>query len=313
MNAAGAAHSADRSDGLRGAKRRCTHPTPGVTEEMIVTVTDYLPQNLFQGRTVFITGGGSGINLGIGKTFATLGANVGICGRTRERLDTAAQELRALGAKVVAEVADVRDYAALARAIEATREQLGPIAVLVCGAAGNFPIPAERLSPNGFKSVMDIDLLGSFHACRAAFEQLKATRGCVIFISAGMGMIPYPYQVHVGAAKAGVDNMTKNLALEWGKYGIRSNSIVPGPIEGTEGVKRLGGEASAVKRAMAIPLGRYGQVEEIGHAAAFLASPLAAYITGTALVVDGGQSLYGSLGFGMAIEAMMGEGEKRDR
>jgi len=213
----------------------------------------------------------------------------------------------------VAEVADVRDYAGLERAIAATSDQLGRIDVLVCGAAGNFPIAAEQLSPNGFKAVMDIDLLGSFHACRAAFEQLKATRGCVIFISAGMGVIPYPYQVHVGAAKAGVESMTRNLALEWGKFGIRSNSIVPGPIEGTEGVRRLGGEAWAATRSQTIPLGRYGKVDEIGHAAAFLASPLAAYITGTTLVVDGGQSLYGSLGFAMAIETMLGEGEKRDR
>jgi NAD(P)-dependent dehydrogenase (short-subunit alcohol dehydrogenase family) len=134
----------------------------------------------------------------------------------------------------------------------------------------------------------------------------------VIFVSAGMGMIPYPYQVHAGAAKAGVESMMRNLALEWGKHGIRSNSIVPGPIEGTEGVRRLGGEAWAATRAKTIPLGRYGRVEEIGHAAAFLASPLAAYITGTSLVVDGGQSLYGSLGFGMAIEAMH-EREERDR
>ena len=275
-------------------------------------MTDSLAPDLFKGKTVFITGGGSGINLGIGKTFAALGANLGICGRTRERLDNAAQELRALGAKVVAEVADVRDYPALQRAIEATRDQLGSIDVLVCGAAGNFPIPAEQLSPNGFKAVMDIDLLGSFHACRAAFDQLKATRGCVIFISAGMAMVPYPYQVHVGAAKAGVDNMMRNLALEWGKHGIRCNSIVPGPIEGTEGVKRLGGEAFASIRSKTIPLGRYGKVQEIGHAAAFLASPLAAYVTGTVLVVDGGQSLCGSQPFGTMMEAM-GILERRER
>lgn len=271
-----------------------------------MNVAEYLPKHLFQGKTVFITGGGSGINLGVGKAFAALGANLGICGRTRERLDNAAQELRSLGAKVVAEVADVRDYPALERAMHATRDQLGPIQVLVCGAAGNFPIPAEELSPNGFKAVMDIDLLGSFHASRAAFEQLRATHGCIIFISAGMAFVPYPYQVHVGAAKAGVDNMMRNLALEWGKYGIRSNSIIPGPIEGTEGVNRLGGEAWAASRSKTIPLGRYGTVDEIGNAAAFLASPLASYITGTALLVDGGQNLYGSQAFGAAIEAMRG-------
>ena len=126
----------------------------------------------------------------------------------------------------------MRQYEALQAALAKCRDELGPVDVLVCGAAGNFPIPAEKLSPNGFKSVVDIDLLGSFNACRAAFEQLSATRGCIIFISAGMSFVPYPYQVHVGAAKAGIDNMMKNLALEWGKYGIRSNSIVPGSDRG---------------------------------------------------------------------------------
>jgi NAD(P)-dependent dehydrogenase (short-subunit alcohol dehydrogenase family) len=275
-----------------------------------MTVTDFLPRDLFKGKTVFITGGGSGINLGVGRTFAALGGNLGICGRTQAKLDAAAEELRALGAQVLAQAADVRDYAALERALDATREQLGPIDVLVCGAAGNFPVPAEKLSPNGFKSVMDIDLLGSFHACRGAFEQLKRTRGCVIFISAGMAFIPYPYQVHVGAAKAGIDNMMKNLALEWGKHGIRCNSIVPGPIAGTEGMKRLGGDLPAAAAKMGIPLGRFGTTEEIGHAAAFLASPLAAYVTGTVLVVDGGQNLPGSEAFGRAIEELMSAGGK---
>jgi len=273
-----------------------------------MTVTDFLARDLFKDKTVFITGGGSGINLGVGRTFASLGANLGICGRTQAKLDAGADQLRALGAQVVAQAADVRDYSALERALNATRDRLGPVDVLVCGAAGNFPIPAEKLSPNGFKSVMDIDLLGSFHACRAAFEQLKRTRGCVILISAGMAFIPYPYQVHVGAAKAGIDNMMKNLALEWGRYGIRCNSIVPGPIAGTEGMKRLGGEVPAAAAKMGIPLGRFGTTEEIGHAAVFLASPLAAYITGTVLVVDGGQNLAGSESFGRAIEALMSPG-----
>jgi len=248
-------------------------------------VAELLPKQLFKGKTVFVTGGGSGINLGIGQAFAALGANIAICGRTRERLDGAAAELRAAGARVV-------------------RDELGPVDVLVCGAAGNFPIPAEKLSPNGFKSVVDIDLLGSFNASRAAFEQLSSTRGCIIFISAGMSFVPYPYQAHVGAAKAGIDNLMKNLALEWGKYGIRSNSIVPGPIEGTEGVRRLGGENYAALRTKSIPLGRFGTVDDIGRAAVFLASPLASYVTGTVLVVDGGQNLAGSAAFAGAIEAM---------
>jgi NAD(P)-dependent dehydrogenase (short-subunit alcohol dehydrogenase family) len=267
-------------------------------------VQDFFPKRLFEGTTVFVTGGGSGINLGIARNFAALGASVAICGRRQERLDAAAGELRALGAKVHAEAADVRDYARLEAVMGNAAAQLGPIGVLVCGAAGNFPIPAEELSPNGFKTVVDIDLLGSFNATRAAFPQLKQTRGCVLFISAGMAYVPHPYQVHVGAAKAGIDMMMRNLALEWGKYGIRANSIVPGPISGTEGMRRLGGSEFEARQSAAIPLGRYGTVDEIGQAAVFLASPLAAYVTGTVLGVDGGSNLPGSSAFAEAIEAM---------
>lgn len=268
-------------------------------------VKQMLPADLFAGKTVFVTGGGSGINLGVARNFAALGANVGICGRTKERLDAAAQELRDLGAKVVAEVADVRNYDALAAALAKSESELGPVDVLVCAAAGNFIAPAEQLSPNGFKAVVDIDLLGSFHACKVALPQLKKTRGSVIFISAGMSLTPYYAQAHVGAAKAGIDNLMKNLALEWGVYGIRSNSIVPGPIEGTEGMRRLAPGDIGKKLQRAIPLGRFGTADEIGQAAVFLASPLASYITGTVLVVDGGQNLPGSGLFTLAIQETM--------
>jgi NAD(P)-dependent dehydrogenase (short-subunit alcohol dehydrogenase family) len=269
-------------------------------------VRQLLPKDLFQGKTVFVTGGGSGINLGVARNFAALGASVGLCGRTREKLDRAVAELQALGARAFAQVADVRDYAAVESAIRATADTLGPIDVLVCGAAGNFPIPAEQLSPNGFKAVIDIDLLGSFNATRAAFDQLKQTRGLVIFMSAGMAYVPHPYQVHVGAAKAGIDMMMRNLALEWGPLGIRSNSIVPGPIGNTEGMRRLGGTDDPDDHSVATPLGRYGTVDEIGQAAVFLASPLASYVTGCVLVVDGGSNLMGSEPFRHAIERMRG-------
>jgi NAD(P)-dependent dehydrogenase (short-subunit alcohol dehydrogenase family) len=260
-----------------------------------MTIADILPKDLFRDQAVFITGGGSGINLGIAKTFAMLGARIGICGRTQERLDAAASELRALGAEVYARSADVRDYAALEAALAGARDALGPVHVLVAGAAGNFPAPAEALSANGFKAVVDIDLLGSFNAARAAFEQLKETRGSIIFISAGMAFMPHAFQAHVGAAKAGVDMLMKNLALEWGRYGIRVNSIVPGPIEGTEGVRRLvPNDAVKTRLTSAIPLGRFGTTDDIGRVAVFLASPLASYVTGTVLVADGGQNLAGS-------------------
>src|ERR1700754_1458481 len=245
--------------------------TRAYNQEGSMLVTRYLSNDLFAGKTVFITGGSSGINLGVAKNFAALGAQVAICGRTQEKLDTAATELRALGATVCPIVADVRDFAALEAAFARSRAELGPMDVLVCGAAGNFLAPAEKLSANGFKTVIDIDLLGDFNASRAAFEQLKETQGTIIYVSAGMAYMPHAFQVHVGAAKAGIDMMMKNLALEWGRHGIRVNSIVPGPIEGTEGANRL--VAAGAKDALieAVPLRRMGSVDDIGQTAAFLA------------------------------------------
>ena len=278
------------------------------THEMQPLVASLLPRDLFKGKTVFVTGGGSGINLGIARNFAALGAHVAICGRTQDKLDNAAIELRALnahtGGKALPVAADVRDYAAIESTFKRTREEVGPIDVLVSGAAGNFICPAEDLSPNGFKTVIDIDLQGSFHASRAAFEQLKETRGCLIFISAGQAFVPQAYQLHVASAKAGIDIMMKNLAIEWGRHGIRTMSIAPGPIEGTEGMKRLAPPGfENVKRAV-IPLGRMGTVDDIGQAAVFFASPLASYITGVVLCVDGGNSLVGSAIWNQAVTKM---------
>ncbi len=268
-------------------------------------ITKYFASDLFKGKTIFVTGGGSGINLGVAKNFAAVGANIAICGRTQERLDGAAKELEALGAKVFARVADVRQAPALQAAIDETRQALGPIDVLVCGAAGNFLCRAEDMSPNGFKTVVDIDLIGSFNASRAAFAQLKETRGTILFISAGMAYMPYAFQLHVGAAKAGIESMMKNLALEWGKYGIRSCSIVPGPIEGTEGMKRLSDRIDLQERTSRIPLQRLGSVDDVGFAAVFLASPMASYVTGEQLIVDGGSGLAGSAFFNIGAEKML--------
>jgi NAD(P)-dependent dehydrogenase (short-subunit alcohol dehydrogenase family) len=268
-------------------------------------ITKYFARDLFKGKTVFVTGGGSGINLGVAKNFAAVGANVAICGRTQERLDGAAKQLEAQGANVFARVADVRQAPALQTAIDETQQALGPIDVLVCGAAGNFLCRAEDMSPNGFKTVVDIDLIGSFNASRAAFAQLKETRGTILFISAGMAYMPYAFQLHVGAAKAGIESMMKNLALEWGKYGIRSCSIVPGPIEGTEGMKRLSDRIDLQERMNRIPLQRLGSVDDVGFAAVFLASPMASYVTGEQLIVDGGSGLAGSAFFNMGAEKML--------
>ncbi len=271
-------------------------------------VQKLFPTDLFKGKTVFVTGGGSGINLGIANNFAALGANLAICGRTQDKLDQAAVGLRALngdaGGKVLAVAADVRDPAMLGSAFARTKDELGAIEVLVAGAAGNFLCPAEEMSPNGFRTVIEIDLLGAFHASRLAFEQLKETRGCLIFVSAHAASVPQAYQVHAGAAKAGIEIMMKDLAVEWGRYGIRANCVVPGPIAGTEGAKRLlQTEADIAATVASLPLQRMGTPDDVGKAAVFLASPLAQYITGSVLPVDGGMCLIGSALWNRQVEA----------
>jgi len=256
-------------------------------------ILEVLTSNLFRGQTVFITGGGSGINLGIARNFAALGANLTICSRDIEKLEKAADELRAIGAKVLPVSADVRDAQAVASALARSEAELGPANVVISGAAGNFTCEAEKLSPNGFKTVVDIDLMGSFNLARMAFEQLKKTRGSLIFISAGLAWLPYSHQAHAAAAKAGIDALMKNLALEWGQFGIRSNSIAPGYIGNTEGTMKLA-KGPVLEAVLATtPLARLGSTDDIGYAAAFLASPLASFVTGTVVVVDGGHYLEG--------------------
>ena len=264
-------------------------------------IAEYFPKKIFEKRVVFVTGGGSGINLGIAKSYASVGASVAICGRNEDKLDLAKNELNALGVKTHAVVADVRDFDALQDACDEIQVALGTITDLICGAAGNFLCPAENMSANAFRTVVDIDLNGSFNATRAAFEQLKESKGCVLMVSAGQAYMPYSHQAQAGAAKAGVEMLAKNLALEWGRYGIRVNTVVPGPIEGTEGVKRLTNEKQKHMLLQSIPLKRLGMPEEIGQVAVFLSSPLAAYITGSQIVCDGGMNLGGSALFNMGV------------
>jgi len=184
----------------------------------MIVITDLLRPGALENCVAFITGGGSGINLEIGSALGSLGASIGICGRNAERLDNARGALEATGAKVYSSVADVRDFDAMQAAVDGCCEALGPMTFLVCGAAGNFLAPAEKMSANGFRTVIDIDLMGAFNAARASFEQLKATKGSLLFVSGGQSWVPFAYQAHVGAAKAGIDNLMANLALEWGAY-----------------------------------------------------------------------------------------------
>ncbi|MDO4593352.1 MAG: SDR family oxidoreductase, partial [Comamonadaceae bacterium] len=170
----------------------------------------------------------------------------------------------------------------------------GAIDVLVSGAAGNFIAPAAELSPNGFKTVVDIDLNGTFHVLRLAYPFLRKPGASIINISAPQGVNPTMYQVHACAAKAGVDMMTRVLALEWGPDGIRVNAIAPGPIGDTEGVRRLAPTSEALADMVStVALQRMGTLEDISNVALFLASPQASYVTGAVIPVDGGAALRG--------------------
>jgi NAD(P)-dependent dehydrogenase (short-subunit alcohol dehydrogenase family) len=249
---------------------------------------------LFQGKHVFITGGSSGINLGIAEAFGALGARVSINGRQPEKLEAAVAGLKAKGIAAAGYAGDVRDYAQVNAMLGAAVQAFGALNVLVCGAAGNFASPAVGLSTNGFKAVVDIDLVGTFNAARAAFERLEKPGACVIAISAPQAGVPYPMQAHVCAAKAGVDMLVKTLALEWGPAGVRVVSIWPGPIDGTEGMQRLAGDPQTRRQVeSSMPLTRLGTKAEVAQLAVFLASEGASYCTGGVYTVDGGMSLVG--------------------
>lgn len=255
--------------------------------------------DILAGQVALVTGGGSGIGGGIARALAEHGAHVAICGRNQERLDQAAA---AIGPGCLALAADVRRPEALAAVIAAITERWGRLDVLVNSAAGNFLAPAAALSPNGFGTVVDIDLKGTFNACKAALPLLQVRGGAVINISATLHYGGTSLQVHAASAKAGIDAMTRTLAVEWGPANIRVNGIAPGPIDGTEGMTRLAPGDVRAKLIARVPLRRFGTIDEIASAAVFLASPASAYTTGAVLVVDGGQWLIGTDMVGVLTE-----------
>ena len=247
---------------------------------------------LLESKTAFVTGGGSGIGQRMAERFAEHGANVMLVGRKQEKLDAAAARIRSSNGTAETYAMDVRDYPAVQAAMQKTRERFGEIDILVCGAAGNFPAPVTAMSANAFKSVIDIDLIGTFNTCRAAYEHLRKPGASVISISASHATMPIAYQAHVCAAKAGVDLLTRTLAIEWGPVGIRANCITPGPTDETEGMRRLAPTPEARKKVeAAVPLGRFGTKDELADLALFLCSDAAAFITGAVYVCDGGESV----------------------
>lgn len=250
--------------------------------------------DILQGKVAFVTGGGTGITGGIARAFAEHGAKIAITSRKEENLAAMKAQVEAFGGECFTVAADVRDYEAVENAIAKTVEHYGNIDIVVNGAAGNFLCAADQLSANGFATVVDIDTKGTFNVCRASFEELKKSKGQILNISATLHYLATPMQIHVSAAKAGVDAITRNLSVEWGRHGIRVNGIAPGPIEDTEGMKRLLPEGLKEKITKKIPVGRFGRIKDIENSALFLTSDAASYINGVTLVVDGGQWLLGT-------------------
>lgn len=244
-------------------------------------------------KTIFISGGTSGINLGIARMFAARGGRVLVFGRDAAKARQAADSLRReTGGRVMEGSADVRHPEALQELFARASADLGPPDVVIAGAAGNFVAPAVAISPNGFKTVVDIDLLGTYNVFRTAFDLARRPGASFIAITAPQATQPLPTQVHVCAAKAGVNMVVKVLAMEWGQAGVRVNAISPGPIAGTEGVERMA-PTVADKEAWAqrTALRRLGTADDIARAAIYLSSEDSAYVTGTILDCDGGMKL----------------------
>ncbi len=242
----------------------------------------------YDGKVVFIAGASSGINLSIGQAFARAGAKVALISRSLDKITAATKTITDEGYEAIGMAADVRDYQAVEDALKLTASQFGKIDVVVSGAAGNFPAAALDMSANGFKTIIDIDLIGTFNVFRASFEFLSRPGASLIAIS-GQAPRPTMHQSHVCSAKAGVNMLTQCLAMEWGQAGVRVNAIAPGMIGDTEGMRRLAPSvAEDQANAGSIPLRAYGAKDDIADAALFLSSDSARYITGAILFVDGG-------------------------
>ncbi|XP_025779164.1 peroxisomal 2,4-dienoyl-CoA reductase [Puma concolor] len=267
-------------------------PPPDVSEDECLPEYRHLfCPDLLRDKVAFITGGGSGIGFRIAEIFMRHGCHTVIASRSLPRVSMAARKLAAAtGQRCLPLSLDVRAPPAITAAVDQALKEFGKIDILINCAAGNFLCPASTLSFNAFKTVMDIDTLGTFNTSRVLYEKfLRDHGGVIVNITATLGSRGQVLQVHAGSAKAAVDAMTRHLAVEWGPQNIRVNSLAPGLISGTEGFWRLGGpQASVSTKVPAIPLQRLGNKTDVAHSALFLASPLASHVTGAVLVVDGG-------------------------
>ncbi len=247
--------------------------------------------DLLAGKVWLITGGGSGIGLCTAKEALALGAKVAICGRKADKLDVARAELAKLGPAFAAPC-DIREPAQVTTFVDAVLAEFGHIDVLVNNAGGQFPSPAAQISARGFEAVVRNNLLGTFNMTRevATRSMIPRTHGAVVNVIANIAR-GFPGMAHTGAARAGVENLTKSLAVEWAQYDIRVNAVAPGLII-SSGTAQYPEELVQMSIAQT-PQKRAGTIEEVAHSIVYLASPAAAFVTGATLNLDGGASLWG--------------------
>uniref|UniRef100_A0A8C6WK67 Peroxisomal 2,4-dienoyl-CoA reductase [(3E)-enoyl-CoA-producing] n=1 Tax=Neogobius melanostomus TaxID=47308 RepID=A0A8C6WK67_9GOBI len=278
-------------------------PEDVYTDDCLTSYTHVYSPDLLKDQVAFITGGGSGIGLRIAEIFMRHGCDTVIASRNLDKLKEAAQKLTsATGRRCLPLCIDVRKPESITAAVDETLKDFGRLDILINNAAGNFLCPASSLSFNAFKTVLEIDTMGTFNTSKVVYEKwFKDHGGNIVNISATLGYKGQALQVHAGSAKAANDAMTRHLAVEWGPSGVRVNTVAPGPISGTEGMRRLG---EYYRIFWCIPVyssSASGNKTEMAHCTLFLASPASSYVTGAILVADGGAWLTAPNDFTMLL------------